>query len=88
MIVFEKKQGNLKDVLFINLKHPSNEEFCFRYERGEMRSFSTNEQFENSIKEISTSNRRLEGRPIYKYSFSTEAWWEKERGKYQSRYKY
>ena len=46
------------------------------------------ESVKNSIIDISTSNRRLDGRPIYKYLFSTEEWWKKESGKYQSKYKY
>ena len=51
-----------------------------------MWSFSYNESFENSIIDISTSNRRLDGRPKYNYSFKNEDWFKKESEKYDRKY--
>ena len=87
LVVFEKKQGGSNDVLFIDLKTPAGEIYLFKYQRGEMRAFSYNEYFKNSIIDISSSNRRLDGRPRYNYAFPNgEEWSEKQRKEYEKRY--
>ena len=85
LIVFEKKQGNSNDVLLIDLKSPAGERFFFKYKGGAMWSFSFNEQFKNSISE-NASDRRLDGKPRYNYSFIKKDNFTRESGKYQKNY--
>ncbi len=86
LIVFEKKQGHSNDVLLIDLKSPEGEYYFFKYKGGEMWSFSYNEDFKNSIINISASNRRLDGKPKYNYDLRKEDWFKKEQKNYKKKY--
>jgi len=86
LIVFEKEQGTSNDVLLIDLKSAAGEYYFFKYKSGEMWSFSYNEDFKNSIINISASNRRLDGKPKYNYDLRKEDWFKKEQKNFNKKY--
>ena len=72
-IIIEK--GNNSDVLTIYLQTEFYEEYYFQYKNGVMRSWSTNEDFNIAIREVSDAKRKAEskkGATPYRYMSASE----------------
>ena len=76
-IIFEKKIGRSEDALIMRFESSMDEQYCFKYERGSMWSFTFNIPFSEQISKESDAKKRLSGRPKYNYSFKDEDWMEK-----------
>tara|TARA_B100001093_G_scaffold328588_1_gene313608 strand:+ start:60865 stop:65322 length:4458 start_codon:yes stop_codon:yes gene_type:complete len=68
------QKGWREDVIIIRLITPAGEDYCFKYERGDMWVFSHNLNFMSEINKESDSKRKINGRPQYSYSFKNEDW--------------
>ena len=68
------QKGWREDAMIIRLITPAGEDYCFKYERGDMWVFSHNLNFMSEINKESDSKRKINGRPQYTYSFKNEDW--------------
>ena len=83
-IIFQK--GWRDDAAIIRLITPAGEDYCFKYERGNMWAFSHNLNFMSEINKESDSKRKISGRPEYSYSFKNEDWMAKLDKEIKKRY--
>ena len=80
------QKGWREDAIIIRLITPAGEDYCFKYERGDMWVFSHNLNFMSEINKESDSKRKINARPKYSYSFKNEDWMAKIDKEIRKRY--